>query len=75
MGTELAGCRLYVPDKKITEALWDDFWLYQPTAKMTMVPYGGGEIPLTYESEECPEWIYTQWMPAPPPPERGTPQP
>lgn len=69
-GTELAGCKLYVLATKTQDVYWDDFWLYQPTAKLTSLAYGKGQVPLYYHSDNCPEWIYTHWAPAPPPPER-----
>ena len=70
MATALAGCKIYVPVGEKIKTYWDDFWLYQPKEKLTKLPYGGGDIPLTYGSNVNTEWIYTHWEPAPQPPER-----
>lgn len=66
MGTGLEGCKIYVPVGEENKASWDEFWVYQPKEKLTEVPYGGGDISLTYDSNVNPEWIYTHWVPAPP---------
>lgn len=77
-GTELAGCMLYVPESADIDAsmtpvsMMEDFWVYQPSAKLTSIAYGGGKPEVKYSSKERPEWIYTRWEPAPPPPERGS---
>lgn len=69
-GTGLGGCKIYVLPQSSSDMILSDFWLYQPIEKLTTLPYSGEKFPITFGSENCPEWIYTHWEIAPPPPER-----
>lgn len=69
-GTELEGSELFVSSNSATDAALEEFWLYQPSSKLSAIAYTGIRPSLSGSSEEYPEYIYTHWKIAPPPPER-----
>ena len=69
-GTELEGSELFVSSNSVTDAALEEFWLYQPSNKLSAIAYTGIRPTLSGSSEEYPEYIYTHWKIAPPPPER-----
>ena len=62
MGTDLAGCKLYVPAQNVQDPYWDDFWLYQPEREKSSLVNGKGEDSLSYLSKNALKWSYIHWI-------------